>query len=1150
MLLTTGFFFLHSRLKHEIAKINRELTSDIRLSDIKLQLFPPGLAVKNIKNFVIKNRNMVSFSKVNLEIPFTSIFAKEKQVNISIIDPKFVFEKDVFAVLGDIFKKRKGKGKGKSPVTINRITIKNGEISFSTDKLSINLLEFDLEHSFKTSDITLYRLKSPHLKVKFLIRKKTYVTLEGDLLAEIKQQRGSWKINRLLWNTEHIRITMNGRIFKDKTVSLNVSIQGSLKQVLDPLLKGLSIREFVYGNAKIMRDEKGEISVAGKIKAHTFSMGGEPFEQLRGNIAWDSISKKHRIDAFFRDDSFNSQVIVESKNKITDIQIKNASAYKAAKMVRISKTAPIGSVLSEGNVRIEKKKISGTVKLTQIETIADRQFNLAGPVDFTYIMDKSLKLKADNIVTEFGKCSLTADAVLGDNKKIILNVTADVNETGNIHKYSDYYIGLNLNTWKLKKGSGRVNLYLENKKNSLFSRTGFKIRNFTSTGQGIDSLEGFVVSENGVTTGSFEVKDETLSGKAESYSDKDINRIKFYDVSGESRKVLTILDFDIDLTGRMKGDFTFELRRGETYPLMRGRFTGEKVNFYDFEFDNVKGDLESRDYVSIKNLECLYKDGKGNANFFLNFYTNKFKINGTIDKIDINKMHGEFTGRGDISFSGEGSFGNEELLDNDPIHVTYKSGNAAFFKDHEFRVRGDAKIYTDFSGFIIKPGEKGGEIIYKTLPSHFTIEFNRVKERYSGNFTFNLQDINLLIPWGNNRGAMELKGQILGSETGNIRTEGYATFKGERLSFPSFPHTLDNFSGDLIFKDLDFTLRSLRGTLGGGEFESSGYLSIKNDKLEDFFLDFHGKDMLLYPMDRTSCRLNTRDLTLRYIKPEDKLLLSGVLNFPSSVWERELDEDISFGTASSLSTSGSEFIEMLKFDLKLIGRKNFQINNSLLKGKGKFDLKLTGTTGFPIVNGTIDFGEGYLEMSDNKFELIKAKARFKNNDASVDLESETFIKNYRIKFNVRGTLTRLKPEFQSNPPLPPRDILTLLSLGELFERPTTTELSSQIGAGTTGLIAQEITEQIKKRTKKIFGDYVLRINPNITGASVEGSSRSRVIVGKSIARDILIVYSTNFSTQRQEVVYVQYQLSPTVSLIGKRNENGRFSIDIRFRRRH
>jgi autotransporter translocation and assembly factor TamB len=182
---------------------------------------------------------------------------------------------------------------------------------------------------------------------------------------------------------------------------------------------------------------------------------------------------------------------------------------------------------------------------------------------------------------------------------------------------------------------------------------------------------------------------------------------------------------------------------------------------------------------------------------------------------------------------------------------------------------------------------------------------------------------------------------------------------------------------------------------------------------------------------------------------------------------------------------------------------------------------------------------------------MKAKARFKNNNASVDLESETFIKNYRIKFNVRGTLSHLKPEFQSNPPLPPRDILTLLSLGELFERPTTTELSSQIGTGTTGLIAQEITEQIKKRTKKIFGDYVLRINPNITniaGASVEGSSR--VIVGKSIARDVLIVYSTNFSTQRQEVVYVQYQLSPTVSLIGKRNENGRFSIDIRFRRRH
>jgi len=56
-------------------------------------------------------------------------------------------------------------------------------------------------------------------------------------------------------------------------------------------------------------------------------------------------------------------------------------------------------------------------------------------------------------------------------------------------------------------------------------------------------------------------------------------------------------------------------------------------------------------------------------------------------------------------------------------------------------------------------------------------------------------------------------------------------------------------------------------------------------------------------------------------------------------------------------------------------------------------------------------------------------------------------------------------------------------------------------------------------------------------------------VGTSIARNLLIVYSTNISSLRQEIYYLQYQLSPSISLIGMHNQDGNFSIDIRYRRR-
>ncbi len=1086
-------------------------------------------------------------------MPITSIFAREKKIALRIIEPKFVLAEDVFASLGDIFKKRIKKSGGRSRFYIDRIIVNKGELTYTAPKLSINLLDFDLEHSFITAETAMYRLRSPHLKIITRISRDD-VKFEGSMIGEFKQQRDSWKINLFSWDTEFLKINVNGRIFKDKTMSLNTAVQGSLKQVFEPLIGRLSIREFLYGNARIKRDKAGKISIDGQFKANSFTIGGESFENLRGTAKWDNVEQRYRINTIFNDESFTSRMDIEAQKENTGISIQEADAAKVARIIKIDDTAPLGGIFKNGDISVKKSEISGTVKLAKAAVIDESQFQFDGAAQFTYFTKrKALRLRIDDAYAEFGKASMTVASDPDKKERLLVRVNADIDETAALDKYAKYYVGFRLSPWKLQHGKGKINLEVKKIGSHYYAESDFNIRDFLSSGQEIDALSGRIAGKEGITTGFFDIKDKLLSTRAGLYVDKNKTQITFPDVAGESRKILKILDYDLEISGGMNGNFTFEKLSGETHPLVRGNFTGKRIDFYGFIFDNVSGRLETRDYVSVKELDYLYKDGQGQADVVIDFNTKRYKIDGAISGIDINKMHGEFSGRGDISFSGAGSFANENLLANDPVNIAYKSDDIAFFKDHNFRLKGESRIYTDFSDFRIKPGVRPGEIIYKDVLSPFSFEFNRLKDRYSGNFNLELKDINLLIPWGNNQGEMNLQGEIFTSEDGEMRAEGHAVVKGSFLSFPGFPHTLDNFTGDLIFNDLNFTLRSLRGSLGGGEVESKGYLLVKDDKLKDIYLDFQGKDMLLYPMDRTGCRLTTRDLTLKYIEAEEKLLLAGDLEFSSSSWERELDEPISFSTGSPVSSAGSKFLDMLKYDLRLICRKDFQVKNSLLHGKGKFDLELTGTSEFPKISGTIECREGYLEMADNKFELIKARASFNktNNDPALDLESETFIKNYRIRFNVSGTMSHLKPEFISNPPLPARDILTLLSLGELFERPTTQDLSYQVGVGTTGLLAQEITDQIKKRTKKIFGDYVLRIDPNITnitGASVEDSSR--VIVGKSIAEDIMIVYSTNFSTRRQEVVYVQYRLSPTISLIGMRNEDGRFSIDIRFRKRH
>ena len=77
------------------------------------------------------------------------------------------------------------------------------------------------------------------------------------------------------------------------------------------------------------------------------------------------------------------------------------------------------------------------------------------------------------------------------------------------------------------------------------------------------------------------------------------------------------------------------------------------------------------------------------------------------------------------------------------------------------------------------------------------------------------------------------------------------------------------------------------------------------------------------------------------------------------------------------------------------------------------------------------------------------------------------------------------------------------------------------------MVTTKLTEEIKKRANSLLGINRLRIDPILSGQSVLDTSR--LTIGKTISKDLVVVYSTNLSTSRQEILYLQYQLSPAIS---------------------
>jgi hypothetical protein len=1101
---------------------------EVGFSDLRLSLFPLGLEIRNIKNFPIRSENLVSFAGVNVYLPPTSLFMKKKAINIEIDRPLFMLN-------GKLLKGRTESDGLGSAFTINRVSIRHGELIFRDDHIQCQLLDFNLRTG-NISEGLAFRIDSPHLKIILPISGEP-VTLEGNVSGEVHRQGTSWKISQLAWQTREILFNFNGRIFKGGSFQLNISAQGTPENILHPLLGELTVRGLIYANAKVARNANGLVQIHADFTSPSCRIKENPCSRLAGKLSWNNRSRHLDLETAFDTPLARASLLLGNRNNETDIVVTNIPVSYVTHILDISHDAPLAGIVSHGTLQINRQHLLGQAELDAPPgQDLNQPFVVRGSLDF--LRDKKIKqttFSSKRLQFNGGQLSISGKTdSLAKTTNITIN--ADLENIENMSAYSAYYLEIDLLPWKLSRGDGMFHLDIDKRpgRKSIDSR--FQISNFLANQQPIGSLRGEVRDTPLVSRGQFTIAASDLNSGAELEIAGHKTTLHFPNVTGEAQKILKILDLDLDLRGKISGDFTYRSGKALSEPEVEGSLTAPRLTFMGMALTQVASRLRSNmKGISLSGLDFVYKEGHARGQVGIDYEKKIFDLQGRIDGIDVSRLYGEFTGQADLEISGRGEFLK------DPLEIAYHFRDMHFYKDRGFSIDGKAKILTDFSDFRLTTS---GDLLNPTAISPFALEIRRDGQRYSGSFNFNLNDLDLLIPWKNNIGSMRLLGQIYSRTDGGVGSRGVAVFSGRTLSLPNFSHSLDDFNGTVTFVDRNFSLQSLSGEMGGGMVEGNGRLLMAGGILSSMTFSLQGKNLRLYPMDRTSCLVNP-DLTLKY--EEKKLLLSGTLAFQSVDWQREIDEPIVFSTRSELSTAESKIREMLRLDIAM-NSENILMNNSLGRIRGRFKLRLTGNASFPILIGTCEGSQGEIYFSDRSFNLLKAKLVFNNNffiDPLIHVESEAFIQNYRIRFDIRGSASHAKPELVSSPPLPPQDILALVSLGETFKRSGSAETSSQMGS--TALITTKLTEEIKNRANKLLGINLLRIDPILSGQSTVDTSR--LTIGKTISKNLVVVYSTNLSTSRQEILYLQYQLSPAISLIAMRNEEGRYSLDLRLRAR-
>ena len=252
----------------------------------------------------------------------------------------------------------------------------------------------------------------------------------------------------------------------------------------------------------------------------------------------------------------------------------------------------------------------------------------------------------------------------------------------------------------------------------------------------------------------------------------------------------------------------------------------------------------------------------------------------------------------------------------------------------------------------------------------------------------------------------------------------------------------------------------------------------------------------------------------------------------------------------------------VQLDLRVEGRDALVVRNNLADAVGSVSLNIRGSIDDPLVSGRIALTRGTLNFRNDRYEVTRAyidlPAR-RDADPILNIQAEAEIRGYRIIVGLTGPLSQPSTSVRSDPALPQADVVALITTGNLStgDQSASTLAQSGFGTATSLLTDRLINAPVQRATDKLFGLNRFEIDPQLVGRG-GASPTARLTVGRQINRNLSVTYSTNVTSDQNQVVAVEYRVSDRLSFVARyqqgainslRGQNNEFNFEIRFRKR-
>jgi len=378
---------------------------------------------------------------------------------------------------------------------------------------------------------------------------------------------------------------------------------------------------------------------------------------------------------------------------------------------------------------------------------------------------------------------------------------------------------------------------------------------------------------------------------------------------------------------------------------------------------------------------------------------------------------------------------------------------------------------------------------------------------------------------------------------------GRVKFDAVNAAMEDIPNGVSSLNGTLVFNEDRLEVENLTAMTGGGQLKLGGFLTYRNGIYAD--LTATG-DVVRVRLAGLSATGNT---SLRLQGVPGNLLLSGTVLVTRFGVGPDVDF-AAFATAGrvSLPPDPNALSNKIGLDVHVTSSPQMDFQNSYAKLAGTANLTVHGTLAEPTILGRIQITDGSAAFAGTKYELQRGDIYFSNPvriDPTIDLNATARVETYDITVGLQGTMSNLKANYRSDPPLSEADIFALLALGRTQEEAQLyQEQQVQQGANPTSsaLLGGALNQTVSNRIGKLFGGGSVKIDPAFVGTL--GNSSARITVQQQVSRQLSVTYATNVNYTAQQLLQAQYDLTPNESIVATRDESGVYSVVFKIRKRY